>query len=191
LHFYLTYYLCVCHCAEVNILKIGFDAFEIRNRGCVTYNMYKVFPASSFRRDHRVILPSWGSFSFEIRRRQIRSRPIGYSTHRFGSNRISLDLSPPFRVHSSLTSSTMCVESSTTLFSASMLSRLRKRTRSAGSVRPVGSSHNQTRGFPARPRRHQSVVSFRQIAGQVFACGHPQVHLSEKRFHYLSTILPS
>ena len=54
------------------------------------------------------------------------------------------------RVHSSLTSSTMCVESSTTLRSPSALSRLRNRTRSAGSSPAVGSSTMSSRGAPSR-----------------------------------------
>jgi hypothetical protein len=61
------------------------------------------------------------------------------------------------RVQSSDTSSTMCVERRTTLRSPSSLSRLRKRTRSAGSRPAVGSSTTSSLGSPssasATPKR--------------------------------------
>jgi hypothetical protein len=52
------------------------------------------------------------------------------------------------RVHSSLTSSTMCVERMTTARSPSSLRRLRKRARSAGSSPAVGSSTMISCGSP-------------------------------------------
>ena len=52
------------------------------------------------------------------------------------------------RVLNSETSSTMCVERSTTLFCPSSLKRLRKRTRSAGSSPAVGSSTIISFGLP-------------------------------------------
>ena len=61
------------------------------------------------------------------------------------------------REHSSLTSSTMCVERMTMAFSPSSLRRFRKRTRSAGSSPAVGSSTMISVGLPrsatAMPKR--------------------------------------
>ena len=86
------------------------------------------------------------------------------------------------RVHSSLTSSTMCVERRTTLFSPSSLSRFRKRTRSAGSRPAVGSSTIISFGLPEQ--RHgdaEALPHAARVAAQLLLAHLPQVRLPEQR----------
>jgi hypothetical protein len=92
-----------------------------------------------------------------ITRRQMRPRIRSMAGSGSASSRISPRSMMAMRVHSSDTSSTMCVERMTALFSPSSLSRFRKRTRSAGSSPAVGSSTISSRGLPssatATPKR--------------------------------------
>src|SRR5687767_4600657 len=76
-------------------------------------------------------------------------------------------------VHSSLTSSTMCVERRTTLFSPSSLSRFKNRTRSAGSIPAVGSSTISSFGWLELPRPRRTAASCLQSSHPASVYGHP------------------
>ncbi len=121
------------HRAEVDILEVRLRGLEAGAGRRVAVDAHDRASGEQLGRDHRV-LPLQLRQLRPSRSRGARSahagpRPRAAARPRAGSRPRSM---MAMRVHSSLTSSTMCVERRTTLFSPSSLSRLRKRTRSAG-----------------------------------------------------------
>ena len=146
------------HRAEVDVLEVrlgGLEAGAGRRRRCRRARACARRGASS--RSPRAPAPARrapASRSRGARSGRAGRRPRAAARPRAGSRPRSMIA---IRVHSSLTSSTMCVERRTTLFSPSSLSRFRKRTRSAGSRPAVGSSTIISFGLPssatATPKR--------------------------------------
>src|SRR5678816_1606237 len=128
--------------------RSGSAATNSHPGGDSAYTSTSVRPASSLVQITRWRRSTSARSLFATRRFQTRPRSAAIAASGSASRRISPLSMMAMRLHSSATSSTMCVERITTACSPISLRRLRKRTRSAGSSPAVGSSTMMSEGPP-------------------------------------------